>query len=190
MAKKNVVIPQDPMNVRQAQTWYRSTGTSLRTKLPGKIMANVADLTSKMGPYSIGRMYMFYYDPKTKDDLPYWDQFPLIFPIQMYKDGFLGINLHYIQPLLRAKVMDSLYDLISNTKMDNTTRLKLSYRILSGLSRYPLVKPCIKRYLFNHVRSRYFYIEPNNWDLALMLPTEQFQKASKQKVFKDSRGSI
>lgn len=187
MARKSVPEPPNQLNVKKAQAWYKDVSNGVGSKIPGKVMTNISNLTSVI---SIGKMYLFYYDPKTKETLPYWDQFPLIFPIQMYKDGFLGINLHYVQPLVRAKIMKSLYDLTSNKKMNDNTKLQISYKILSNLSRYSMIKPCIKRYLFNHVRSRYFYITPENWDLALMLPTEQFQKATKNKVFKDSRGNF
>ena len=30
---------------------------------------------------TIGKMYFYFYDPKTKDTLPYYDRFPLVIPI-------------------------------------------------------------------------------------------------------------
>jgi hypothetical protein len=133
---------------------------------------------------------MFSYDPKYKETLPYYDMFPLVFPIDLRKDGFLGINLHYLPPVLRAKLMNAIYQTINNTAYNETTKLKLSYSILSNASKYRYFKPCIKQYLATHVQSSYLNIEPTNWDSALMLPTEQFKKASKEQVWKDSRGMI
>ncbi len=31
----------------------------------------------------IGRLYMFLYDPKGKKELPYYDRFPLVFPVDL-----------------------------------------------------------------------------------------------------------
>lgn len=134
----------------------------------------------------IGKMYMFVYDAKLKDVLPYWDQFPLIFPIERYSDGFLGINLHYLPPILRAKLMNALFDTINNKRYDARTKLQISYRLLNGSARYKLFKPCVKRYLYTHMRSKFLNIGIEDWDMALMLPTERFKKQSKTTVWKDS----
>jgi hypothetical protein len=48
----------------------------------------------------------------------------------------------------------------------------------------------VKHYLLEHVRSDYLNIEPTNWDSALMLPTEQFKKATSEKVWRDSRAIV
>ena len=129
---------------------------------------------------------MFYYDAKTKDTLPFWDRFPLVFPIELYNDGFLGINLHYLPPLMRARLMNALYLTINNKNYDDTTKLKINYSILRGASRFKYFEPCIKKYLFSQVRSRYFYVTPNEWDMALMLPTERFVGATKQQIYTNS----
>ena len=59
----------------------------------------------------IGSMQMFFYDPKYKETLPYYDRFPLAIIVKPAKGGFLGMNLHYLPPILRAKFLDALMDL-------------------------------------------------------------------------------
>jgi hypothetical protein len=135
----------------------------------------------------IGRMYFYYYDPKTKDRLPYYDTFPLVIPIERYDDGFLGLNLHYIHTKHRIILLDKLSDTLTNDKYDEKTRLRISYPHLQASSRIFEATPCIKRYLFSHIQSRFLEISADEWDIAVMLPVEQFQKASKTKVFYDSR---
>ena len=41
-----------------------------------------------------GLLNMFFYDPKGRNTLPYYDTFPLVLPLEEYPDGFLGINFH------------------------------------------------------------------------------------------------
>ncbi len=139
----------------------------------------------------VGRMYMFVYDPKGKDTLPFYDRFPLIFFVEPAEGGFYGINLHYLPPILRAKLMDSLYETQVNGVVSNeTTKMKITYRLLKSASRFRWFKPCFKHYLFAHVRSKFVYVPPEEWDMTIFLPTEQFKKATKEQVWKDSRSKI
>jgi hypothetical protein len=133
---------------------------------------------------------MFFYDPKGKATLPYYDIFPMIFPIGFQEGGFLGINLHYLPPYYRAKLMDALYSTANNNKYDESTKLKISYEMLNSASKFGAFAPCVKRYLWDHVQSKFLYVEPTNWDTALMLPLERFQKATKTKVFNDSISKV
>jgi hypothetical protein len=135
----------------------------------------------------IGRMYFYFYDPKHKATLPYYDRFPLVLPVERYADGFLGLNLHYIHPKQRIILLDKLSDFATNSKYDETTRLRLTYATLASATKAFEATPCIKRYLFNHVESRFLEITADKWDIAALLPFEYFVGASKSKVFKDSR---
>ena len=135
----------------------------------------------------IGKMYFYFYDPKTKDSMPYYDQFPLVIPIEKYNDGFLGLNLHYIHPKHRMILLDKLSDTMSNDTYDEKTKLKINYRYLAAASRIFEANPCIKRYLFTQIQSRFLEITADEWDIAAMLPVESFVGASTSKVYADSR---
>lgn len=138
----------------------------------------------------LGHMYMFSYDPKTKDTLPFYDTFPMIFPFRKVPGGFYGINLHYLQPYYRAILMDGLMSggMMTNENYDDTTRLRLSYNVLSAAAKYKYFAPCVKHYLDSHVKSRFVHIHPEEWQMALFLPTQRFVGATKEQVWKDSRG--
>jgi hypothetical protein len=138
----------------------------------------------------IGSMYLFQYDPKHKDTLPYYDKFPLVFPINKAKGGFLGLNMHYLPPQLRAQMMDALYTVTTNEKYDDSTRLKISYDILNSASKFKFFAPCVKHYLAPQVKTSFMKVAPTEWDIALFLPLQQFIGAGKQKVWADSRKII
>ena len=135
----------------------------------------------------IGKMYFYFYDPKTKDTMPYYDRFPLVIPIERYNDGFLGLNLHYIHPKHRMILLDKLSDTTSNDTYDDKTKFKINYRYLSAASRIFEATPCIKRYLFTQIESRFLEITADEWDIAAMLPVETFVGATTNKVYADSR---
>ena len=135
------------------------------------------------GNIMIGNMFFYKYDPKFAKKLPYWDMYPLVFPFEKTKGGFYGLNLHYIPPRERAVLMDELKKYATNKKFDATTRLKLSYDLLKGFGR---AVPCVKRYLGTNVRSNTVRINADEWEIAIFLPVERFQKQKKGVVWNDS----
>lgn len=190
LAKNGRAAGIGPADTQAAKDWYRKAARKVAEVNVNKLHAsNESRLFSRFGVEDIGSMISFFYDAKLKDVLPYWDQFPLVFPIEMYDDGFLGVNLHYLPPLLRAKLMDALYT-VAISKKDKIQRLKISYQILASATKFSPFRPCIKRYLKGYVKSRFFYVEPREWDMALMLPTQRFVGASDQKVWQDSRNKL
>lgn len=172
---------------RDARTWFRETAASIRTVNRNRLLKDSDNLVSAIDEESIGKMYSFFYDPKLKATLPYYDRFPLIIVIGPKDKGFLGINLHYLPLMLRAKLMNELYNTTNNKKFDKTTKMNINYRFLQGAARFRYFAPCVKHYLNNHVASNILNIQPAYWDMALMLPTENFAKANKEKVWDDSR---
>lgn len=179
------------------------TGLSLRTsesrnwlyqnvKTLGSVNRNdiVKDKERKAKTILPGKMYFFFYDPKLKDTLPFYDRFPLVIPVEKYADGFLGLNLHYLPVKYRVVLLDKLYDLTNNDKFDETTKLRMSYDLLSGSSRYKEFQPCLKRYLSSHIRSNITVIESDKWETAIFLPVEQFTKKTASAVQKMSVESL
>lgn len=175
-------------NTQSAREWLRSKAQSIRSINPSAVINKSNERGTAYE--TVGQMFLFAYDPKHKTTLPYYDRFPLVFPIESYGDGFLGINMHYLPLPFRAKLMDSLYDNINNNKMDMSTRIKISYSILNNASKFKYFKPCVKRYLNSNIDSKLIYIDPKEWDAALFLPLQRFKKSSTAKVYSDSRKII
>jgi hypothetical protein len=178
-----------PARTQEARDWYRNTAQQ-QGKINETSLLKGSDVTRFTNTPIIGQMYMFSYNAKFKDDLPYWDRFPLVFPFKKVPGGFLGLNMHYLPLPYRAKLMDSLYTISNNKLYNDTTKLKLNYDLLNGASQFRYFKPTVKHYLTDHLTSRFLYVFPAEWDVALFLPLERFQKASKQKVWADSRKII
>ena len=166
-----------------ARDWLRSKVKELKPS-PQRLMNDRERLRDSS---IIGKMYFYFYDPKTKDKMKYYDRFPLVIPIENYKDGFLGLNLHYIHPRQRIILLDKLSATASNKSFDERTKLRISYAYLAAASKAFEATPCIKRYLFNHIESRFLEISADEWDIAAMLPVESFVGATTSKVFADSR---
>ena len=175
---------QIPARTQQSRDWFRTAAKKTKVTPESVIRSERTRFKNRV---TMGKMYLFNYDPKHKATLPYYDRYPLIFPVQPADGGFYGINMHYLPHVLRARLMDALYSLSRDKRYDEKTRLKLSYSILNGAAKYKAFKPTFKRYLTNHVRSRFIEITSSEWDIALMMPLQKFAKASASEVWRDSR---
>jgi hypothetical protein len=177
-----------PARTQSSREWYRNTAKKFKSINERSFIEG--DETRLTGQPLLGSMYMFFYDPKTSADLPYYDTFPLVFPFEKADRGFLGLNMHYLPLQFRAKLMDGLYEYANNEKYNETTKLAMNYSLMKKMSKIPFFKPCVKRYLSSHVRSKFMYIAPKEWDIALFLPTERFKKESKEVVWANSKRTI
>jgi hypothetical protein len=185
--KKGIAEGVIPSRSVQARDWYRNQAKQISKINPPDLMKAEPDRYRQM--VVPGRMYMFYYNPKMKKELPYYDGFPLIFPLDVYGDRFLGLNMHYLPPAYRAKLMDALYAL-ANNRYDQTTKLQLSYRVLKAASATRYYKPCVKMYLKRNVVSKFLAVHSWEFDIALFLPTAQWNKAPASQVWADSVNKI
>jgi hypothetical protein len=193
--KRGSAVGVAPTMKRDSRDWFRKQAQATAASPTRMLASDRSRLTARP---MIGSMYLFNYDPKGKKTLPYYDRYPLVIPIGSAKTtgfaasggSFLGLNLHYLPLPLRARLMDALYTTASSKTLDENTKLKVSYNILVQASKYRFFQPCIKRYLISHVRSKFFYIEPTEWNMALFLPFDRFVGSNKTRVYRDSRNRI
>ena len=179
-----------PARTQQSREWFRNQARTSSVRGDRGASQLVRDKSRFANRALLGGMYFFFYDPKTKAKLPYYDRFPLIFKVGQSRGSFDGINMHYLPYRLRARLMDALYETSNNKRYDESTRLKLNYNVLKAATKYKEFKPTYKKYLTSNVRSRFIEINASEWDIALFLPVERFEKASKNTVWRDSRNAV
>jgi hypothetical protein len=170
--------------------WFRKNVRKTAVSSSRIVREEQEHLVNSWTNVGFGQLYFVHYDPKHKKTLPVYDTFPLIIPIHRYKDGFLGMNLHYLPPILRAKLLDELYSTESRTDISARKKFNITYSKLISFSNHALVKPTIKRYLGNHFRSRFVKLPYEQWTAAVFLPVENFEKQSKAQVWNNSRKII
>ncbi len=108
---------------------------------------------SDTGGVAVGDLIFFQYGAKYPEKYEFWDLQPLSYVIEFYPDGFLGANLHYINPDYRDAVARSLI----NSK--------------GGVT---VPKNSIHRYLFSGIGSLYKIPKSEDWGDIALLPTEKF----------------
>lgn len=192
MAQQGRAAGTETMTADAAIKWFRNAAMSVSTADPRKMIDSAGnfELISRLSPNSIGKLYLWNYQAKGDGtpQLPYWDRYPMDFILHFYPEqgSFLAMNFHYIAPIYRAKLMDALYNIINNTKLDKTTKLNISYGILKSAAQYRYFKPCLKKYLISHIKSQFLYIKPPLWDVAVLLPLARFKGANQSRVWIDS----
>lgn len=170
---------------QKAKTWFLNRLRNVTNVTSQKILSDDA-LTRRQKPL-IGRMFMFLYDPKGKDTLPYYDKFPLILMVGPAEGGFYGLNLHYLPPRVRAVFFDELQEFLNNTKMDESTRFRLAYSTLSSARKLRAFAPCFKHYLYKHMRSYPVEVPPTEWEIALFLPTDDFVGRKNTSIWNETK---
>ena len=167
----------------QSRDWFQKN----LTKLQVNRQAILADSRLKRTETNIrGNMYMYFYDPKHKLTLPYYDRFPLTIMVDGAKGGFYGLNLHYLNYNTRAKFLDDLMAFGPALPNESSRLTKLRYNLLSGVQKFKEFKPCFKHYLGEHVKSQFSLVPMTDWEIAIFLPVEQFKKKSKTSVWNES----
>lgn len=180
--------------VSKSRLWFRDKTQNVNRNLlsPIQTIGDRKQVTGIRSFREIGSLFLFNYNPKTKDTLPYYDSFPIVFPFNVTKTGFLGLNLHYLPPPYRALLMDNLYNLSNSNDFnkDSTRLAKLTYNYLNSQRNLKSFAPCVKSYLNANIRSKIAFIPPNEWELALFLPLQRFQKQTETQVWKESIAQI
>ena len=170
---------------KESLTWFQNNVKKLGDVNQRKLLKDPAlDATKNPKP---GDMMMYFYDPKFKQELPYYDRFPLTLLVEPAKGGFYGLNLHYLSPGVRARFLDELMELAPKTMNDTSRLTRMRYSLLKGAKKYKEFQPCFKHYLMDHVESQIVRVPMTEWQIAIFLPTEQFKKVKAQSVWRYSR---
>lgn len=172
---------------KQSRQWFMNQLKTLKGVNRHKLLKDPnVDSTSRP---RIGDMYMFFYDPKYRETLPYYDAFPLIILTDKAPNGFYGINLHYLPMPLRAKFLDGLMD-TTDSKLNERSRFHIRYDMIKSVRNLRYFKPCFHRYLTEKVDSRIVKVDPPDWEIATFLPVHQFRGANSSRVWRESREKL
>jgi hypothetical protein len=138
----------------------------------------------RKGKLAPGKMYTFGYDAKFKAILPYWDRFPLIIVLDVYKGGFIGLNFHYVSPIDRMKFFSKIMKFATQKgeveDMTDKARFNISWDAVRNIKH---ADKMIHKYLYGHVKTSLLEAPPNEWENVIFLPYQKFVGASAKSVW-------
>jgi hypothetical protein len=139
-----------------------------RRESPVLSIDRVTERLATVGRLKIGDLITFEYDAKYGEELPYWDRFPLVYVTKIHRDGWTGMNVHYLHPRMRARLF---YDLDKNS-------IDIIDNEMNSL--------CTKRYLAANTRTATKRSPKEFWEIAVQLPFEKFEKKSNNTVWRQT----
>lgn len=144
--------------------WFRETAKTVRGH--------------KVRGVSPGKLYLFEYDAKYKDELPYWDKYPLVVFLgtRSTREGQVvyGLNLHYIAPKARQEFLEELLKYASTDQLSNKTELKVNWSQLKHLKG---AEQMIKAYIPKRMTG-IKEVNPKDWANVIYLPLQKFVKGT------------
>ena len=163
--------------------WFREYVTKNLARSNHRLAMATGTQTLQPKP---GFLYAYMYDPKYKDTLPYYDTCPLILCLDVYKDGWLGINMHYMPPKIRQIMFEQLLDTLNKPSFDEKTKFKINWAKLKHFAKHKFIAHGCKRYLTSHLVTPLSKIDPKYWEIVIYLPTARFEKATIREVWRDA----
>lgn len=184
-------------NTKESNNWFRTRVSKDLNLKAENIHSQLSRLKSR-NPNDrmlIGRLYLFQYDAKHKDQLPVWDSWPMVFFFDAFvgdgrkygEKGILylrGLNIHYLAPKMRLLLFTELVKLKNDTTLRDKTRLKLSWQAIKGVGNSHLAEHAVKTYRADHLQSQLAEVRPQDWEVAIFMQIAQWNKGSKQDAWK------
>ena len=181
MASVFDTIKRNAGDLDRSNSWYRSQVNRIASGTTAQQLFRQGKLARRP---SVGRLNLFGYNPKLRKTLPYYDVFPLVLPLEAFSGGFIGMNFHYLPPLLRMRLLERMQARASDRRFNKNTRFEVNYDDVKAIK---LVKPTIKKYLYAYVQTGFLRINADEAAIAIYLPVQRFKKASDAVVYSDSR---
>ena len=165
----------------RSNSWYRGQVNRIASGTTARELFRQGKLARRP---SVGRLNLFGYNPKLRKTLPYYDIFPLVLPLEPTKGGFMGMNFHYMPPLLRFRLLERMQARASDRRFDSKTKFEVNYDDVKNIK---IVKPTIKKYLYAYCQTGFLRINADDAAIAIYLPVQRFKKAPEATVYADSR---
>jgi hypothetical protein len=170
----------------QATRWLARNLSKIQTEMRSEHFNRGKPSVNRPGNIKEGTMLFFGYEPKTKDELPFWDSFPLVILLHKKGNSILGLNLHYLSPTLRANFLNNLLKLVDNPDYvyDPPAYFKVTYPFLKATAKLKPYKAAIKRYYLNCINTKVNVIPSDEWQYTTFMPLDKFKGATREQVWK------
>ena len=125
-------IKEQALGTRRNGAWYINALSNALSEVQ-----NIDVSTQDTGGISVGDLFFFSYSPSFPERYEFWDTQPLAVALTFYRDGFLGCNLHYVNPDYRDSVASSLLNSGGGASVPKNTIHKYLYSGIGNLQKVP-----------------------------------------------------
>lgn len=131
-----------------------------------------------------------YFNPKTKDTLAYWDNFPLVISLggKVTENGIrnIGFNLHLLPPKIRIIVLCQIFEMYKRLYRfqifsKSAKPVQINYNsIVRQLDKYS-VRFCVRMYIPAR-QTQVVEIPYSEWDKAIFVPSFGYERIKAQQL--------
>lgn len=142
-----------------------------------------------------GQLVFFKYAPQSEAFIKsnkYYDKYPLVLVTEVYRGGFEGVNVHYLDPVHRLAMFDVIMRKLPTISASEKwrTRLRVDYDRLKARRQFKFFKPCYKKYLWSGMKRRPVVVPYEIWEEMMGANISRFEKARPATVFRNSYKSV
>lgn len=157
---------------KNAVQWFKDSIRGLKKNQLGKqqdYLNIIKDNKRNVRNTLRGQVLLFQYRPKDKPK--FYDRFPIVIVLDFKGRNLLGLNLHYIPPLDRLRILLLMNTLIFNPKEQNLQKTRI--RILSLLNKQIFAKylgTAVNYYTVENIVGKPKITTPEEWTHFAFLP--------------------
>lgn len=138
-----------------------------------------------------GQMVFFKYQPVSESFISrdtYYDRFPLVIITRVYRGGFEGINLHFLEKTERKFLFDGMMKQLPVIKAGQPwrNRILVDYDRLKNRRQLKFFRPCYRRYLWKGMKRRPGLVPFELWEDMVMANAYRMINSSPEKVHLES----
>lgn len=142
-----------------------------------------------------GQMVFFKYSPVSQSFVSrntYYDTFPLVLVTEVYKGGFEGINVHFVDYDFREFLFDAIMRDLPTIKAGQSwrNRILLDFDRLAARRKFRAFRPCYRKYLWKGMKRRPAVVPFELWEDMVKANIGRFIGAKPPTVHRESRIKI
>ena len=142
-----------------------------------------------------GQLVFFKYKPISESFISrntYYDLYPMVLICDVTKEGFEGINLHYLHPQYRMFLFQQIMKRLPVLKAGEEWRNRLSvdYDKLNSHRSMKFFRACYRRYLWKGMKRRPTILPYEMWEQLVEAETSRFVGARPVTVYRDSYHNV
>lgn len=182
---------QQPMNdSKNAVQWFKDSIRGLKQNQLGKqqdYLSIIKDNKRNVRNTLRGQVLLFQYRPKHKPK--FYDRFPLIIVLDFKGRNLLGLNLHYVPPIDRLRLLALMNTLIFSKNEPNLQKTRI--RVLSLLNKQIFAKylgTAVNYYTVESIVGKPKITTPEEWTHFAFLPL--FRGINPTKLYAEIRQRV
>jgi hypothetical protein len=138
-----------------------------------------------------GQMVFFKYKPVSESFISrntYYDLYPMVLICDVTREGFEGVNLHYLSPKYRTFLFEQITKRSPVLKAGDEwrNRLLIDYSRLKAQRSMKFFRACYRRYVWDGMKRRPVVLPYQLWDQLVAAETSRFVRARPVTVYRDS----